>query len=97
MLPNHQEDSQVNRTTIPRKMCDMEIDAKRYYQLQIDSEALPAAKGRSPGNMKCEVERFERGTVIKIKCWINNMETYFTINKVSFKAFVKFMVIKIVF
>ena len=46
--------------------------------------------------MKCEVERFERGTDLTIKDWINQMETYFTIGQVPPEAFVGFMLMKII-
>ena len=62
----------------------------------IDSTALKAAKGCTRGIMKCEIERFKRGTDLTIKDWINQMETYFTIGQVPLKAFVKFMLMKIV-
>ena len=62
----------------------------------IDSNALRSAKVRSRGSMKCEVERFERGTDLTIKDWINQMETYFTIGQVHPEAYVGFMLMKIV-
>ena len=62
----------------------------------IDSTALKAAKGRTRGSIKCEVERFERGTDLTIKDWINQMETYFTIGQVPPEAFVGFMLMKII-
>ena len=40
---------------------------------------------------KFEVKRFERGTELTIKEWINQMEMYFTIRQVPPKAFIKFM------
>ena len=46
--------------------------------------------------MKCEVERFERGTNLTIKDWINQMENYFTIGQVPPDAFVGFMLVRIV-
>ena len=46
--------------------------------------------------MRCEIERFERGTVLNIKDWINQMENYFTIGQVPPEAFVGFMLMKIV-
>ena len=46
--------------------------------------------------MKCEVERFERGTDLTIKDWINQMETYFTIGQVPPEAVVGFILMKIV-
>ena len=46
--------------------------------------------------MKFEVERFERGTDLTIKDWINQMETSFTIGQVPIKAFVGVMLMKIV-
>ena len=58
-----------------------DIDAKRRGVFIIDIAALRAAKGRSRGSMKCEVERFERGTDLTIKYWINQMENYFTIGR----------------
>ena len=42
------------------------IDAKRKGQFLIVSESLKSAKGRLRGNMKCEVERYERGTDLTI-------------------------------
>ena len=61
----------------------------------IDSEDLRAAKGRSRGYRKCEVERFERGTDITIYDWINQIEKYFTIGQVPPEAYVGFMLMKI--
>ena len=52
--------------------------------------------GRTQESMKCEVERFERGTEFTIKDWINQMETYFTIGQVPPEAFVGLMLMKIV-
>ena len=46
--------------------------------------------------MKREVERFERGTDLTIKDWINQMETYLTIGQVPPEAYVGFMLMKIV-
>ena len=46
--------------------------------------------------MKCEVERFERGTDLTIKDRISQMETYFTFGQVLPEAFVGFMLMKIV-
>ncbi len=46
--------------------------------------------------MKCEVERYERGTDLTIADWINQMETYFTVGQVPPEAFVGFMLMKIV-
>ena len=59
-----------------KKKRDREIDLKRKCQFLIDSTALRSAKGRSRGNMKCEVDRFERGTDLTIKDSINQMETF---------------------
>ena len=42
-------------------------------------------------SMKFEVVRFERGTDLTIKEWINQMETYFTIRQVLPNAFIGFM------
>ena len=53
-----------------RKKRDKEIDAKRKGVFLIDSEAFKAAKSRTRINMRCEVERFERGTDLNIKDWI---------------------------
>ena len=79
-----------------KKKRHKEIDSKRKGEFQIDSESLKAAKSRPRGNMKCEVERFERGTDLTIKDWINQMETYFTVGQVPPEAFVGFMLMKIV-
>ena len=46
--------------------------------------------------MKCEVERYERGTDLTIEDWINQMKTYFTVGQVPPEAFVGFMIMKIV-
>ena len=72
------------------------IDAKCKGQFLIDSESLKAANGRLRGNMKCEVDRYERGTDLTIVDWINQMETYFTVGQVPHEAFVGFMLMKIV-
>ena len=45
-----------------KKKRDKAIDAKRIGRFFIDNESMKAAKGRLRGNMKCEVERYERGT-----------------------------------
>ncbi len=79
-----------------KKKLNKAIDAKRKGQFLIDSESLKAAKGQLRGNMKCEVERYERGTDLTIEDWINQMETYFTVSQVPPEAFVKFMLMKIV-
>ena len=76
------------------KKGDKEIDNKRKGEFLIDSTALKAAKGRFRGSMKCKVERFERGTDLTIKDWINQMETYFTIGQVFPEAFVGLMLMK---
>ena len=44
-----------------KKTRDKAIDAKRIGRCLIDSESLRSAKGRLRGNMKCDVERYERG------------------------------------
>ena len=62
----------------------------------IDSTALKAAKGCTRGIMKCEIERFKRGTDLTIKDWFNQMETYFIIGQVSPEAFVVFVLMKII-
>ena len=72
------------------------IDVKRKGQFLIDSESLKAANGRLRGTMKCEVERYHRGTDLTIEDWINQMETYFTVGQVPPEAFVGFMIMKIV-
>ena len=79
-----------------KKKRDKAIDAKRKGRFLIDSESLRAAKGRLRGNMKCEVKRYERGTDLTIEDWINQMETYFTVGQIPPKAFVGFMLMKIV-
>ena len=72
------------------------IDAKRKQQFLIDSEPLKAAEGRLTGNMKCEVELYERGTDLTIRDGINQMKTYFTVGQVLPEAVVGFMLMKIV-
>ena len=79
-----------------KKKRDKTIDAKRKQGFLIDSESLKAAKDRLRGNMKCEVERYERGTNLTIEDWTNQMEMYFTIGQVPPEAFVGFMLMKIV-
>ena len=94
---NRLADPQAIPTMTPTRIKrDREIDLKRKGQFLIDSTALRSAKGRSRGNMKGEVERFERGTDLTIKDWINQMETYFKIGQVSPEAYVGFMLMKIV-
>ena len=80
-----------------KKKRDKHIDNKRKGKFLIDSTALKAAKGRTRGSMNCEVERYERGTDLNIKGWINQMETFFTIRQVPHEAFVGFMLMKIVY
>ena len=79
-----------------KKERDKAIDAKRRGRFLIDSESLRAAKDRLRGNMKCKVERYQRGTDLTIKDWINQMETYFTVGQVTPEAFVSFMLMEIV-
>ena len=79
-----------------KKKRDKAIDAKRKGQFLIDSESLKAAKGRLRGNMKCEVEQYERGIDLTIDNWINQMETYFTVGQVPPAAFVGFIFMKII-
>ena len=79
-----------------RKKRDREIDAKRKGVFLIDSEAFKTAKSRTRGNMRCGVERFEIGTDLNFKDWINQMESYFTIGQVPADAFVGCMLMKIV-
>ena len=79
-----------------KKKRDKEIDSKRKGEFTIDSEYIKQSKSRPRGNMKCEVERFERGTDLTIKDWINQMETYFTIGQIPPDTFVGFMMTKIV-
>ena len=67
-----------------------------HGQFLIDSEYLKSTKGRARGNMKCEVERYERGTDLNIKDWVSQMETYFTVGQIPPEAFVGFMLMKIV-
>ena len=50
-----------------KKKRDNEIDTKRKGQFLIDSAALKSTKVRARKNMKCEVDRIERGTDIPIK------------------------------
>ena len=76
---------------------DKEIDDKRKGQFQINSEAIKTVKSRTPrGNVKCDVDRFERGTDLTIQDWINQMETYFMVGQVPPEAYVGFMLMKIV-
>ena len=83
VLPCRLVDRQVTPMMIQtRKKRDNEIDNKRKVKFLIDSTALKTAKGRSRGNMNCEVELFEPVTNLTIKVWINQMETYFTIGQV---------------
>ena len=66
-----------------KKKRDKEIDEKRKDQFLFDRAALNAAKNRSRGSIKCEFFLFERGTKLTIQDWINQMETYFTIEQIS--------------
>ena len=77
-----------------KKKRNKEIDSKPKGEFQIDSAFLKTAYSRPRGNMGCEVERFERGTYLTIKDWVNQMETYFTIGQIPAEAFVGFMLMK---
>ena len=92
---NTQGTQDVQETPERRKR-NQEIDAKRKNEFEINSESLKASKSKTRGNMKCEVDKFERGTDLTIKDWINQMETYFVIGQVPSDAFVGFMMTKIV-
>ena len=41
--------------------------------------------------MRCEVEKFARGTELTIKNWIVKMKTYFDISSLKPKSYVGFM------
>ena len=47
------------------------ILTKNVTRRLIDSATFKSAKGRTRGSMKCEVKRFELGTDLTIKDWIN--------------------------
>ena len=47
-------------------------------------------------NMRCEVEKYARGTEVTIKEWIVQIETYFDIRSLKPKSYVGFMLIPIV-
>ena len=74
---------------------ERESDLKWKGIFTIDSETLRTAKGRPCRNMKCDVDKFERGTDLMIKDWINQMETYFTVCQVPAEAFIGSMLMKI--
>ena len=74
---------------------ERETDVKWKGIFMIDSEMLRTAKARPCRNMKCDVDKFERGTDLMIKDWINQMETYFTVCQVPAEAFIGSMLMKI--
>ena len=88
------ESGTVNEDEIKRRK-ERESDLKWKGIFTIDSEMLRTAKGRPCRNMKCDVDKFERGTDLMIKDWINQMETYFTVCQVPAEAFIGSMLMKI--
>ena len=54
-----------------------------------------AKKNKSRNNMRCEVEKFVRGSEINIIEWIVQMETYFGISSLKPRDYVGFMLQKI--
>ena len=46
-----------------KKKRNKEIDAKRKDDFEINSDSLKNSKAHARGNMKCEVEKFERGWI----------------------------------
>ena len=79
-----------------RNKRNKEIDAKRKGEFLIDCVPLNADKSRTRGNMRCEMKRFEWGTDLNIKDWINQIKTYFSIGQIPANAFVGCMLMKIV-
>ena len=79
-----------------QKRHDRIIDEKRRSELLVSSHRIRSArKNRSKSNMRCEVEKYARGTLVTIKEWIVQMETYFNINSLKPKSYVGFMLQKI--
>jgi hypothetical protein len=58
-----------------KKKRNKEIDWKRKGKFAIDSDFIKQTKNRPRGNIKCEFEKWEHGTHLTIKDWINQMET----------------------
>ena len=78
------------------KLHKKEIDIKRKGVFVITSEKLrKAKKNTSRNNMRCEVEKFTRGSEINVIEWIVQMETYFGISSLKPNAYVGFMLQKI--
>ena len=69
-----------------RSKKEKEIDAKRRKEFRITSESI-LTMPRARSNMRCEVDKFERGKDLTIKDRINQMETYFIIGQVPPEAF----------
>ena len=62
----------------------------------ITSEKLrKAKKNKSRNNMRCEVEKFARGTDVNIVEWIVQMETFFGISSLKPDAYVGYMMQRI--
>ena len=78
------------------KLHEKEIDKKRKGVFTITSEKLrKAKKNTSRNNMRCDVDKFTRGSDINIVEWIVQMETYFGISSLKPDAYVGFMLNKI--
>ena len=73
-----------------------EIDKRRRGVFLITSEKLRRArKNKARSSMRCEVEKFARGTDINILEWIVQMESYFEISCLQPKDYVEYMLQKI--
>ena len=69
---------------------------KRRDEFTITSESIrKARKYKKRVNMRCEVEKFSRGTDVSIKEWIVQMESYFETSNFRLKVYVGFILQKI--
>ena len=89
-------DSDSEVESAERKRLNKEIDSKRKGVFVITSEKLrKAKKNKSRNNMRCEVEKFARGTDVNIVEWIMQMETFFGISSLKPDAYVGYMMQRI--
>ena len=89
-------DSESEDETAERTLHNKDIDMKRKGVFIITSEKLLKAKrNKSRNHMRCEVDKFARGTDVNIIEWIVQMEIYFGISSLKPDAYVGFMLQKI--
>ena len=95
-LDDDLSDSDAGSDDVEQKRHERIIVEKRRSEFLVSSDRIRRArKNRSKSNMRCEVEKYARGTEVTIKEWIVQMVTYFNISNLKPKSYVGFMLQKI--